>query len=188
VLSRHFGVQDARVGLFIIPLAIGNFLGPALLGPLFDRVGRKVMIATSFIAAGVLLVATGALFQAGWFDARSLTAAWMAVFFFASAAASSGYLTVSEIFPVEIRGMAIALFYSVGTGIGGIAGPALFGWAIERGTVGAVAAGYYLGAGLMIAAGVVEIFLGVEAARRSLEQVAPPLAAVITPAGSDPGG
>lgn len=178
VLSRHFGVRDARVGLFIIPLAVGNFLGPALLGPLFDRVGRKVMIATSFIAAGVLLVATGLLFQAGWLSATSLTAAWVAVFFFASAAASSGYLTVSEIFPLEIRAMAIALFYAVGTGIGGIAGPALFGWAIERGTVGAVAAGYYLGAALMIAAGVVEIFLGVEAARRSLEQVAPPLSAV----------
>jgi MFS family permease len=178
VLSKFFGVRDERVGLFIIPLAAGNFLGPLLLGHLFDRIGRKTMIATSFIAAGVLLVATGLLFQAGLLDATSLTVGWVLVFFFASAAASAAYLTVSEIFPMEIRAMAIALFYAVGTGLGGIAGPLLFGTAIEIGTVGAVAAGYYLGAGLMIAAGIVEIWLGVEAARLSLEHIAPPLSTV----------
>jgi MFS family permease len=178
VLSKHFGVRDARVGLFIIPLAVGNFLGPVLLGTLFDRVGRKVMIATCFIASGCLLALTGVLFQAGVLSATTLTVAWVVVFFFASAAASSGYLTVSEIFPMEIRALAIALFYSVGTGIGGIAGPLLFGRAIEIGTVGAIAAGYYLGAVLMLAAGVVEILLGVEAARRSLEEIAPPLSVV----------
>jgi len=178
VLSRFFGVRDARVGLFIIPLALGNFLGPLLLGPLFDRIGRKTMIALSFIAAGVLLIATGLLFQAGLLSATTLTLGWVVVFFFASAAASSAYLTVSEIFPMEIRAMAIALFYSVGTGIGGIAGPLLFGLAIEIGTIGAVAGGYYLGAVLMILAGVVEIALGVEAARRPLEEVAPPLSEV----------
>jgi len=179
VLSKHFGVRDASVGFFIVPLAVGNLLGPIVLGTLFDRIGRKVMIATSFIAAGGLLIVTGTLFQAGVLSATTLTAAWVAVFFFASAAASSGYLTVSEIFPQEIRAMAIALFYAVGTGIGGIAGPLLFGRAIEIGTVGAIAAGYYVGAVLMIAAGVVEIFLGVEAARKSLEQVAPPLGVVV---------
>jgi MFS family permease len=181
VLSKHFGVRDARVGLFIVPLALGNFLGPMLLGTLFDRIGRKVMIAACFVTSGVLLVLTGLLFQAGLLTATTLTVAWVVVFFFASAAASSGYLTVSEIFPQEIRAMAIALFYSVGTGIGGIAGPLLFGRAIEVGTVGAIAAGYYLGAALMMAAGVVEIFLGVEAAGRSLEHVAPPLGAADEP-------
>jgi MFS family permease len=107
-----------------------------------------------------------------------LTLGWVVVFFFASAAASSAYLTVSEIFPMETRAMAIFLFYAVGTGIGGIAGPLLFGLAIEIGTVNAVGSGYYLGAALMILAGVVETVLGVEAARKPLEQVAPPLSAV----------
>jgi MFS family permease len=175
VLSKFFGVRDARVGLFIIPLAVGNFLGPLLLGALFDRIGRKVMITTSFITSGVLLIATGLLFQAGLLSAGTLTAGWVIVFFFASAAASAAYLTVSEIFPLEIRAMAIALFYAVGTGLGGIAGPLLFGLAIDIGTVAAIASGYYLGAVLMVAAGLVEHGLGVEAARKSLEEVAPPL-------------
>jgi len=175
VLGKFFGVRDERVGLFILPLAAGNFLGPLLLGVLFDRIGRKVMIATSFIASGVLLVLTGMLFQAGVLSATTLTAGWVAVFFFASAAASSAYLTVSEIFPMEIRAMVIALFYAVGTGLGGIIGPVLFGWAIEIGTVAAVVSGYYAGAVLMIAAGIAECLLGVEAARRPLEEIAPPL-------------
>jgi MFS family permease len=178
VLSRFFGVTDGRVGLFIIPLALGNFLGPLLLGTLFDRIGRKVMIAVSFIASGALLIGTGVLFQWGLLTATTLTVGWVIVFFFASAAASAAYLTVSEIFPMEIRAMAIALFYAVGTGIGGIAGPLLFGHAIEVGTVNAVASGYYLGATLMVLAGLVEILLGVEAARKPLEQVAPPLSVV----------
>jgi MFS family permease len=178
VLSEFFGVKDARVGLFIIPLALGNFLGPLLLGTLFDRIGRKVMIAASFIAAGGFLIGTGMLFQWGLLGATTLTLGWVVVFFFASAAASAAYLTVSEIFPMEIRAMAIALFYAVGTGIGGIAGPLLFGLAIEIGTVKAIAGGYYLGAILMILAGLVECALGVEAARKPLEQVAPPLSEV----------
>jgi MFS family permease len=184
VLSRFFGVRDARVGLFIIPLAAGNFLGPLVLGALFDRIGRKVMIASSFIASGVLLVATGVLFRAGLLSATTLTAAWVAVFFFASAAASSAYLTVSEIFPMEIRAVVIALFYSVGTGLGGIIGPVLFGRAIEIGTVAAVVKGYYLGAALMIAAGLAECLLGVEAARRPLEEIAPPLSSAPDSAGA----
>jgi len=175
VLGKFFGVRDERVGLFILPLAAGNFLGPLLLGALFDRIGRKVMIATSFIASGVLLILTGMLFRAGVLSATTLTAGWVAVFFFASAAASSAYLTVSEIFPMEIRAMVIALFYAVGTGLGGIIGPVLFGWAIEVGTVAAVVGGYYAGAILMIAAGLAECLLGVEAARRPLEEIAPPL-------------
>jgi MFS family permease len=178
VLSKFFGIRDAQVGLFIIPLGFGNFIGPLVLGTLFDRIGRKTMIATSFIVSGLLLVVTGMLFQWGVLSATTLTLAWVAVFFFASAAASAAYLTVSEIFPMEIRAMAIALFYAVGTAIGGIAGPLLFGAAIELGTAAAVAKGYYLGAALMILAGVVEWLIGVEAARKSLEAVAPPLSQV----------
>jgi MFS family permease len=181
VLSKFFGVRDARVGLFIIPLGLGNFLGPLLLGRLFDHVGRRVMISACFVLSGALLIATAVPFQLGLLNETTLTVGWVVIFFFASAAASSAYLTVSEIFPMEIRAMAIALFYAVGTGIGGIAGPLLFGIAIEIGTVDAVASGYYLGAILMILAGVVEWVIGVEAARRSLEHVAPPLSAVKTP-------
>jgi MFS family permease len=175
VLTRFFGIAGGDVGLFIIPLGAGNFLGPLVLGAMFDRIGRKAMIASTFVLSGVLLVATGALFQMGALDAVTLTIGWTVVFFFASAAASSAYLTVSEIFPMEIRAMAIALFYAVGTGMGGIIGPIVFGAAIESKTVSAVVHGYFVGAALMILAGVVEIFLGVEAARQPLELVAPPL-------------
>lgn len=178
VLSKFFGVRDERVGLFIIPLAFGNFLGPLLLGTLFDRIGRRTMITASFILSGALLIATAVPFQLGLLTETTLTVGWVVIFFFASAAASSAYLTVSEIFPMEIRAMAIALFYAVGTGIGGIAGPLLFGYAIQVGTVTAVASGYYLGALLMILAGGVEWVIGVEAAQKSLEQVAPPLSVV----------
>jgi MFS family permease len=139
------------------------------------------MIASTFVLSGVLLVATGVLFQIGALGAVTLTIGWTVVFFFASAAASSAYLTVSEIFPMEIRAMAIALFYAVGTGIGDIVGPIVFGAAIESKTVSAVVHGYFVGAALMILAGVVEIFLGVEAARQPLERVAPPLSSAGTP-------
>lgn len=185
VLTKFFRVEDAAVGLFVIPLAVGNFVGPLALGVLFDRIGRRPMIAGSFIASGLLLVGTGLLFRANALDATTLTACWTIVFFFASAAASSAYLTVSEIFPLEIRALAIAIFYAVGTGIGGIIGPVLFGAAIERGTVGAVVNGYYIGAALMIAAGVVEIVIGVDAAQRSLEEIAPPLATHAPPHTTD---
>jgi MFS family permease len=175
VLTKYFGVAEERAPLFILPLAVGNFLGPIMLGPLFDRIGRKVMIAASYIASGVLLVATGLLFQAGVLDSNTLTLCWCVVFFFASAGASSAYLTVSEIFPMETRAMAIAFYYAVGTGVGGACGPLLFGKLIESGAGANVAIGYYIGAALMIAAGVVEIVLGVEAAQKSLEEIAPPL-------------
>ena len=178
VLSKFFGVRDARVGAFMIPLALGNFLGPALLGALFDTIGRRVMITASFVLSGLLLIGTALLFQRELLSTSTLTIAWSAVFFFASAAASSAYLTVSEVFPMEIRASAIALFYAIGTGLGGVIGPVLFGAAIEVGTRSAVASGYYLGAALMILAGLAEGLLGVEAARASLEQIAPPLSTV----------
>ncbi|HEY9723579.1 MAG TPA: MFS transporter [Oscillatoriaceae cyanobacterium] len=175
VLEKFFKVPGDTAPLFIIPLAVGNFLGPILLGPAFDRVGRKVMISLSYIGSGALLIGTGLLFQAGVLNATTLTICWCAVFFFASAGASAAYLTVSEIFPMETRAMAIAVYYAIGTLVGGGVGPVLFGALISSGQVSQIVSGYWLGAALMIAAGIVEIFLGVEAAGKSLEDIAPPL-------------
>ncbi|HST80381.1 MAG TPA: MFS transporter [Kineosporiaceae bacterium] len=177
VLSKFFDVDSAKVGLYIVPLAVGNFLGPVLLGRLFDTVGRRIMITLSYVASAVLLVGTAWAFQAELFDATTLTIAWSIVFFFASAGASAAYLTVSEIFPMETRAMAIALFYAVGTGLGGIIGPLLFGRLVDTGEVGSVAFGYYLGAGLMLAAGVIEWLVGVDAENQQLENLAAPLSA-----------
>ncbi len=176
VLTDILKVETSLAPWFLIPLAIGNFLGPLLLGRFFDTVGRKVMITMSYVVSGLLLILTGILFKNDSLSATTLTAMWCAVFFFASAGASAAYLTVSEIFPMETRAMAIAFFYAVGTGIGGIVGPIYFGKLIEQGRDGVVT-GYYVGAGLMIAAGLVELFLGVAAAQRSLEDIATPLTA-----------
>jgi MFS family permease len=177
VLSKFFDVDSGKVGLYIVPLAVGNFLGPLLLGRLFDTVGRRIMITLSYVTSAVLLVGTAWAFQADIFDATTLTVAWSIVFFFASAGASAAYLTVSEIFPMETRAMAIALFYAVGTGLGGIIGPLLFGRLVDTGEVGRVAFGYYLGAGLMLIAGVIEWLVGVDAENQSLENLAAPLSA-----------
>ncbi|UUT36266.1 MFS transporter [Microbacterium elymi] len=174
VLTKLLGVPSDIAPWTLVPIAIGNFLGPLLLGRLFDSVGRKVMISASYIGSGILLVVTGILFDARVLDAVWLTVCWVIVFFFASAGASAAYLTVSEIFPMETRAMAIAFFYAVGTGLGGIIGPLLFGEFVSMG-ISAVALGYFIGAGLMIAAGLVEVFLGVNAERRSLEDIAAPL-------------
>ncbi len=176
VLTKLLGVPDDVAPWALVPIAIGNFLGPFLLGHLFDTVGRRFMITLSYVGSGVLLVGTAIMFDAGLLDAFWLTACWMVVFFFASAGASAAYLTVSEIFPMETRAMAIAFFYAVGTGIGGIIGPILFGKLIEGG-IHDVVIGYYIGAGLMIAAGLVELFLGVDAEGKSLEEIASPLSA-----------
>ena len=175
VLSKFYGVKPASVGYYIIPFAIGNFLGPLVLGRLFDTVGRKPMIAGTYILSGVLLIITAFLFKADVWTAESQTAAWCVIFFFASAGASSAYLTVSEIFPMETRAMAIAFFYAVGTAVGGITGPLLFGRLIETGKETNVFWGYILGASLMIVAGVIQALIGVEAARKNLEDIAPPL-------------
>jgi MFS family permease len=176
VLTKIFKVDSGDVPLYIIPFALGNFMGPLLLGRLYDTVGRRVMIAGTYITSGVLLFVTALLFREGTFDATSITIAWSIIFFFASAGASSAYLTVSEIFPMETRALSIALFYSVGTGIGGITGLALFTPLMEKGAE-SIAWGYILGAALMIGAGVVQAVFGVEAAQRSLEDVATPLSA-----------
>jgi MFS family permease len=171
VLSKFYGVPAGRIGLYLIPFALGNLLGPLLLGSLFDRLGRRTMIATTYIVSGALIALTGFGLTQGWLDAATQTAMWCAVFFVASAAASSAYLTVSELFPVELRGMAIALFYAVGTAMGGLAAPALFGALLETGSRDRVFIGYLVGAGLMIAAGLVAAGLGVAAEGKSLETI-----------------
>lgn len=177
VLTDFYGVPAAHVGWYILPFALGNFLGPLLLGRLFDTVGRRPMIASTYIVSGLLLTLSGWLFAQGLLDATTQTIAWTAIFFFASAAASAAYLTVSETFPLELRAIAIALFYAFGTALGGIAGPALFGLLIETGSRANVFAGYLLGSALMIAAGLVAWRWATAAERRPLEAVAQPLSA-----------
>jgi MFS family permease len=171
VLSRFYGVAEARVGYYIFPFAIGNFLGPLLLGKLFDSWGRRKMIAVTYGIAGLALFATGYLFARNALDASQLSLAWSAIFFVASAAASSAYLTVSELFPVELRGMAIALFYAVGTAAGGLFAPALFGALLDTGSRANVFSGYLIGAILMVGAGGVAAWLGVPAEGKSLETI-----------------
>jgi MFS family permease len=178
VLTRFFGVPSGSVGLYIFPFAIGNLLGPWLLGGLFDVVGRRPMIALTYAISGVLLALTGFWFMNGQLTATTITICWSVIFFFASAGASSAYLTASEIFPIEIRAMAIAIVYSVGTLVGGGVAPVLFGALIESGSPERVFYGYLLGAALMILGGVVELVLGVPAERKSLEEIAPPLSSV----------
>jgi MFS family permease len=175
VLTRFYQVPSEHVGAYILPLTIGNFLGPLLLGHLFDTVGRKPMIAGTYGVAGVLLIIVGILFGLDLLTAWTQTLCWMVVFFVASAAASAAYLTASEIFPLETRAMAIAIFYALGTLIGGVTAPAIFGWLISTGSQWVVAAGYLFAAALLIAAAICEVILGVEAAGRSLEDIAEPL-------------
>jgi MFS family permease len=177
VLGTFYDVKPASVGYYIIPFAIGNFLGPLVLGRLFDTVGRKPMIAGTYILSGLLLIVTAVLFRSGAWTAETQTAAWCVIFFFASAGASAAYLTVSEIFPMETRALAIAFFYAVGTAVGGISGPLLFGKLVQSGEAGQVFYGYVLGAALMIAAGIVQAVLGIEAAGKHLEDIAKPLSA-----------
>jgi MFS family permease len=164
------------VGLFILPLALGNLLGPVMLGHFFDTIGRRRMITGTYAVAGVLLAATAWGFYAGIFTAWTQTGAWIAIFFFASAAASSAYLTVSEIFPLETRALAIALFYALGTLIGGVAAPLIFGKLIGQ-SVAAIACGYLGAAALMLIAAGVEAWLGIDAEGKSLEEIAQPLSA-----------
>ncbi|MDR6451924.1 MFS transporter [Variovorax paradoxus] len=175
VLTRFYGVAEDNVALYIFPFALGNVLGPLLLGPLFDSVGRRRMIALTYVLAGVGLAFTGWAFMMGWLDARSQALCWSAVFFLASAAASSAYLTVSEVFPLEMRAMAIAIFYAIGMGAGGFAAPVLFGVLIETGSRGAVMVGYAIGATLVIVAGLLALRYAADAECKPLEEVAPPL-------------
>jgi MFS family permease len=178
ILTDFYGVPSQKIGWFILPFAAGNFLGPVLIGRLFDTLGRRPMIAATYALSGILLAGTGYLFQQDLLTATQLTLCWSVVFFFASAAASSAYLTVSETFPVEMRALAIALFYAIGTGAGGIAGPWLFGILIDTGSRTSVFGGYLLGAALMLAAAIIAARFAIRAERKPLEAVARPLNAV----------
>ena len=177
VLTDFYGVGADRLGWHLLALAAGNFLGPLLLGRLFDTLGRRIMISATYAISGLLLLGVGYLFQSGLLTAQEQTIGWMVVFFFASAAASSAYLTVSESFPLEIRAMAIAVFYALGTLVGGALSPWLLGSLIGTGSRARVFEGYALGAVLMISAGLIEWAWGIAAERKPLEAVARPLGA-----------
>ena len=175
VLTDFYGIASEKVGLYILPFAAGNFLGPVFLGSLFDTLGRRLMISGTYLISGLLLAISGWMFQQGMLTATEQTLAWMAVFFFASAAASSAYLTVGETFPLEVRALAIAAFYALGTGLGGALGPVIFGALVETGSRNAVFGGYLFGSAVMVVAALVQWRWGVAAERRSLEDVAAPL-------------
>ncbi|AYL36285.1 MFS transporter [Streptomyces fungicidicus] len=189
ILTTFFDVPSGNTGYYFAVIAVGNFLGPMLLGKLFDTVGRRVMISGTYLLSGLLLFGTAWLFDQGSLSATTLTACWCAVLFFASAGASSAYLTVSEVFPMETRAMSIAFFYALGTAAGGISGPLLFADLTGTGKVGDTVLAFQIGAGLMCAAGLVAAFLAVNAERRSLEDIARPLTAAASKAtggGTDP--
>jgi MFS family permease len=175
VLVRFYAIPERNVGRYLLPFALGNMLGPFVLGHLFDTIGRKTMIAITYAASGLLLALTAWLFYAGQLNAQRQTLAWTIIFFIASAAASSAYLTVSEIFPLEIRAFAIAIFYAIGTLTGGVFAPLLFGWIIGTGSAATLSLGYFTAAALMIIGAIVELWIGIPAERRPLEHVAAPL-------------
>ncbi|MFE8986337.1 MFS transporter [Streptomyces collinus] len=177
ILTTFFDVPSGNTGYYFAVIALGNFFGPLLLGKLFDTVGRRIMISGTYILSGLLLFGTAWLFDQGSLSAATMTACWCAVLFFASAGASSAYLTVSEVFPMETRAMSIAFFYAIGTAAGGISGPLLFAKLTESGVVGDTVLAFSIGATLMCLAGLVAALLAVKAERRSLEDIAKPLTA-----------
>lgn len=178
VLTHYEQVPGTKVGLFILPLAVSNFMGPLLLGRFFDTIGRRRMIFYTYSISGLLMIGVAWLFAEGKLDAFTQTLGWVAIFFFASAAASSAYLTASEVFPLETRALAIALFYAFGTIIGGAGAPWLFGELIELGGRTPLALGYVGAAGLMLIAAVVGLKMGIDAEGKSLESIAPPLSSM----------
>jgi len=180
ILATFFHVTT-NPGYYFAVIAVGNLFGPLLLAPLFDSLGRKPMIAGTYILSGALLFGTAWLFDAGALNATTMTACWCVVLFFASAGASSAYLTVSEVFPMETRALAIAFFYAIGTAAGGITGPLLFSSLVSTGKVGDTVIAFVIGASLMVLAGLVEVFLGVKAERKGLEEIANPLTATEEP-------
>ena len=181
VLTKVYGISESWAPAFLIAFAVGNLVGPLTLGKLFDTVGRRKMIAGTYLLSGVLLAVSAAMFQAGWLNAYTQTLAWCIIFFFASCGASAAYLTVSEIFPMEIRAQAIALFFAIAQCFGAF-GPWFYGQLIGDGTNHTMLTiGYLIGAAVMVFGGLVEVFLGVDAEGKSLEDVATPLSVVAEP-------
>jgi MFS family permease len=176
VLLRYYHVSAERLGLFLLPLALGNFLGPVLMGRFFDTWGRKPMISTTYIGSGILLLITAWLFRLDVLTAITLAICWSVIFFVASSAASAAYLTVSEVFPLEIRAVAISIFYACGTLVGGVGGPALYGYIVGTNSRSMLFWGYIAGAAVIICGGIVELWIGVNAEKKSLEEIARPLA------------
>ncbi|WP_326654828.1 MULTISPECIES: MFS transporter [unclassified Streptomyces] len=187
ILVKFFDVSSGSTGYFFAAIAFGNFLGPLLLGRLFDTIGRRPMIAGTYILSGLLLFVTAWFFSNGWLNATTMTVCWAVVLFFASAGASSAYLTVSEIFPMETRAMSIAFFYAIGTAAGGISGPLLFADLTASGVVGDAVLAFCVGASLMVLAGLVAVFFAVAAERKPLEAIATPLSARQAQGSSTPG-
>jgi MFS family permease len=181
VLTQFYGIEGKDTGIYLLPFALGNFAGPVCLGHFFDTIGRKPMIVITYTVSGVLLAITGYLFAQGYLSAFSQTLLWTVIFFFASAAASAAYLTVSEIFPLEVRAMAIALFFSLGTGLGGIVAPWLFGTLIGTGSAYAIFGGYLVASILMVGAAMAEWKWGIACERKCLEDIAAPVSSAPMP-------
>jgi MFS family permease len=179
VLLRYYRVSSTSLAYYLLPLALGNFLGPLIMGRLFDTVGRRVMIALTYAVSGALLAATSWLFARGLLSAFTQAVSWSVIFFIASSAASSAYLTVSEIFPLEIRALSIAVFYACGTLAGGVGGPALFGYLTQTGSRMILFWGYIAASVLMIGAAATEWWYGVAAERKPLESISEPLSSVL---------
>jgi MFS family permease len=179
VLTKFYSVSTGAVGWYILPFAVGNFLGPVVLGRLFDTYGRRVMISVTYALSGLLLIVVGFAFERDLLSAAAQTVGWMIVFFVASPAASSAYLTVSETFPLEVRALTIAIFYAIGTGLGGVAAPVVFGKLIESGSRQSIFGGYVFAALLMFVAAAVAARYAVNAERKPLEEVATPLSAIV---------
>jgi MFS family permease len=177
ILTTFFKTSSTSTGYYYVVIAVGNFLGPLLLGRFFDTIGRRPMIAGTYLVSGVLLFVTSWLFDQGHLNATTMTICWTVVLFFASAGASSAYLTVSEVFPMETRAMAIAFFFAIGTAIGGITGPLLFSSLTSSGNVSDTVMAFVVGAAIMCAAGIVAAFFAVDAERKGLEEIAEPLSA-----------
>ena len=182
VLSNIYKIPSDRIGVYFFPFAVGNLLGPLLLGHFFDTIGRRKMILATYGGSGVLLLISAFFFHAGALNATTQTIFWSVIFFFASAGASSAYLTVSEIFPLELRGQAISFFFAISQLAGGVAAPYIFGKLVDASHKGAnlnpLFWGYVVGAAIMIAGGLIAWFFGVNAERKSLEDIANPLSAV----------
>jgi len=184
VLGRFYHIPSSQLGYYFFPFALGNLLGPLLIGHLFDTIGRREMILVTYGVSGILLAISGVLFDQGALSATTQTIFWCVIFFLASAGASSAYLTVSEIFPLEVRAQAISFFFAISQLAGGVAAPTLFAALIGTGSSrGPLTIGYYLGAIVMFAGGLIAWYFGVNAERKSLEDIATPLSAVVRPLG-----